>query len=372
MDILNSGSFVPLDNREKIEQLKFTAKELANESVKTAGFQNNGPTNQQIAVEMWKGAEYVCRGHEEATIRNIFLSSFLEKLRDLARVTGVQPQSHPVQAPKATLQQNAPPVIMSPPQPAVPTVEQAPSADTTDEYLGVVPSIEELDRELRPSYADECIPEYDADMEALVDRLEDEESNSEAGGSSAPIKADSEQTAIVDTADESSGEVDSTTIEGNVHSETVENEIHIQAGESTESDPIKSIVVAEKEPYNFDGCTVTAVVQLLPEIEGVRKCVVSVRTHDFSPRVVVADVEMADPVSQIAAAMKPMFEQYRNELPVMAAEKLKKEKPVSKKTSKTGAKASKTGPSAAKLNSAEPQSTGTPTAAQNQGGLFAT
>lgn len=372
MDILNSGSFVPLDNREKIEQLKFTAKELANEAVKTAGFQNSGPTNQQIALEMWKGAEYVCRAHEEATIRNIFLSSFLEKLRDMARLTGVQPKSHPVQEPQATVQQNAPPVIMNPPQPAVPTVEQTPSADTTDEYLGVVPSIEELDRELRPSYADECVPEYDADMEALVDRLEDEESNSEPGGSSTPSEADSEQTAIVGVADKSPGEIDSAALEGNVLSKTVENEIHSQAGESTESYPIQSIVVEEKEPYNFDGCTVTAVVQLLPEIEGVRKCVVSVRTHDFSPRVVVVDVTMADPVSQIAAAMDPMFEQYRNELPAMAAEKLKKEKPVSKKTSKTAAKASQTGTSAAKPNSAEPQSTGTPTAAQNQGGLFAT
>ena len=38
MEILNGGSFVPLENREKIEQLKFTAKELAGEAARSVGF----------------------------------------------------------------------------------------------------------------------------------------------------------------------------------------------------------------------------------------------------------------------------------------------------------------------------------------------
>ena len=86
MQILSSGSFINLENREKIEQLIFTAKELANAASQTQGFVNAGTTNQRLALEMWQGAEYMCRDHEEATIKNIFLSNFLEGLRDAGRV----------------------------------------------------------------------------------------------------------------------------------------------------------------------------------------------------------------------------------------------------------------------------------------------
>ena len=85
MEILNSGSFIPLDNREKIEQLIFTARTLANEVSQNEGFQRSGQTNQQIGLELWKGAEYMTRSHEEVTIRNIFLSKFLERLREIER-----------------------------------------------------------------------------------------------------------------------------------------------------------------------------------------------------------------------------------------------------------------------------------------------
>ena len=98
MEILNSGSFVPLDNREKIEQLIFTAKTLATELSRTEGFRGSGPTNHQLGLEMWKGAEYMCRAHEEATIRNLFLSKFLEKLRDIERQTAGQPNPLPTPA----------------------------------------------------------------------------------------------------------------------------------------------------------------------------------------------------------------------------------------------------------------------------------
>lgn len=367
MEILNSGSFVPLENREKIEQLKFTAKELAGEAARSVGFQNNGPTNQQLALEMWKGAEYVCRAHEEATVRNIFLSSFLEKLRDLARVTGLQPPSRSVQDPQVAVPLIGSSSLAASPQAPVAT---AAPATSTDEYLGVVPTIEELDRELRPSYADECVPEYDAGLEALVDRL-DEQSNSEAAPSVTPVETAPEQTSTVNSADVSPSEGDSKTIEKNTPCEKVGDENHTDDGEPTEPGLVESIVLEEKEPYNFDSCTVTAVVQLLPEAGGIRKCVVSVRTHSFSPRVVIAEFSAADFATHIPEVLGPVFEQYRNELPAMGAEKLRKEKPATKKASKPVAKASKAGAAVTKSDPTAPPSTESPAADQNQQGLFA-
>ena len=94
MEILNSGSFIPLDNRERIEQLIFTARALAVEVTRNDGFQSSGQSNQQIGLELWKGAEYMTRSHEEVTIRNIFLSKFLEKLREIDRE--IAQRAHPL------------------------------------------------------------------------------------------------------------------------------------------------------------------------------------------------------------------------------------------------------------------------------------
>ena len=85
MEILNSGSFIPLDNRERIEQLIFTARTLAEEVSRNDGFQSSGQSNQQIGLELWNGAQYMTRSHEEVTVRNIFLSKFLERLREIER-----------------------------------------------------------------------------------------------------------------------------------------------------------------------------------------------------------------------------------------------------------------------------------------------
>ena len=102
MEILNKGSFVPLDNRERMGQMIFTAKTFAAEIAKNAGFQYNDPTNQQLALEIWKGSEYMTRAHEEATIKNLFLSNFLKELDGVVKETKGVPVSalpQPIAAP---------------------------------------------------------------------------------------------------------------------------------------------------------------------------------------------------------------------------------------------------------------------------------
>jgi hypothetical protein len=347
MDILNSGSFVPLDNKERMEQLAFTAKTLAIEVSRAEGFQNSGPLNHQLGLEMWKGAEYVCRAHEEGNIKNIFLSKFLETLREIGKQNAVQPRPpqtqvidsprvrppDPVQPQVATTTLATPrgPVPLSVPSRSHDLALSQEPEEPADEYLGVVSDNNEIEMK-RPSYSDECVPECDADIEAIVDRLEAEH----------PEPRSNE-----------------------------EEEIHTELRDSPEPCSIESIVLAEKEAYNFDGCTVTAVVQLLSEAEGVRKCVVSVRTHDFTPSVVIVDVTTADVLSQISGALGLVFEQYRNELPARAAEKLKKEKPAAKKASKPAAKASKAAAPSAKSDTARTASTEPAATDQNQQGLFA-
>jgi len=383
MEILNSGSFVPLDNREKIDQLIYTARELATEVGRTEGFQNSGQTNHQLGLEMWKGAEYVCRDHEEANIRNLFLSKFLERLREIEKETGLQITTAastiaPITAAPVGSPDPVSAKVQQPPQPPVTqTLPEQPLQDAAqDEYLGVVPADDQADNK-RPSYADECVPEYDADIEALVDRLDGEDQSPDVDGSPKPVVSEFAQPDVAVLVHEPANETATDhTVTLDQSASSAAEEIEPAVTDSVESASIGSIVIPEKEPYNFGGCTVTAVVQLLPESEGVRKCVVSVRTHDFAPRISIVDVAMADALPQISGTLGLAFEQYRNELPARAAEKMKKENPGAKKQSKAGSKAAK---AAATIQPKASTSSETTAAAlvpnsetdQSQQGLFA-
>ncbi len=394
MEILNSGSFIPLDNKEKMEQLAFTAATLATEVSRSDGFQSGGQANHQLGLELWRGAEYVCRAHEEATIKNLFLSKFLQSLREIEKQNGGQPRplqaqvvnpaaprpSYPVQPipdPSHAVRTDPVPVPVQPVQPQPAPVYQ-PQDPARDEYLGIV-SPDHQGESNKPSYADECVPGYDPEIEALVERFDNECSEPDADISNEPVSdaADaieqSVSTDVVETEVTFQSESDSPdVVEQSASTETRETEVARSQNETKVVESIESIVIPEKEPYNFDGCTVTAVIQLLPESSGARKCVVSVRTHDFTPGVTIVDVEIADALSQISATLGLAFEQYRNELPARAAEKVKKEKPVAKKQSKSPAKAGKAASTAPLKPEAQTTSSTNATATdQNQqGGLF--
>lgn len=396
MEILNSGSFIPLDNKEKMEQLAFTAATLATEVSRSDGFQSGGQANHQLGLELWSGAEYVCRAHEEATIKNLFLSKFLQSLREIEKQNGGQPrplqaqvvnpaaprQPDPVQPipdPSHAIRTDPVPVPVQPVQPQ-PAPEYQPQDPARDEYLGIVSPDEEGESN-KPSYADECVPGYDPEIEALVEKFDNESSEPGADISNEPVSdaadateqsvsTDLVETEVISESESESGSPD--VVVQCASTETGEAEVVPDEKEITDAESIESIVIPEKEPYSFDGCMVTAVIQLFPECSGARKCVVSVRTHDFTPRVAIVDVEIADALSQISATLGLAFEQYRNELPARAAEKVKKEKPVAKKQSKSPAKAGKAASTAPLKPDAQTTSStnATSTDQNKQGGLF--
>ena len=123
MEILNSGSFINLENQEKIEQLKFTATELANAAIGTAGFVNEEEPARKLALEFWQGLEYMCRENERGTIQNIFTGEFLERLRELRPSANVSEIVQKVEVPNFL---------------AEPEVE---TVTAEDEFLGVLAAI---------------------------------------------------------------------------------------------------------------------------------------------------------------------------------------------------------------------------------------
>ncbi len=368
MEILSSGSFVNLENRAQIEQLIFTAKELAAAASRTDGFVSGGDTNQKLALEMWQGAEYVCRGNEEATIKNIFLSNFLQKLKEVTK-----PISHAVSFDSEPTRPGPLPPPVTARVSTHPPAEQH-VAEVVEQKPDLVIELDEAEPASKSSYAAECVPECDADIEAIVERLDIKGSEpDEVEKESEPVPNEAGTADIPVTKEPGSNPLESGSLaitESIAPDEIVKTEGKPDEKAFSESESISSIVIPENEPYNFDSCAVTAVVQLLPEAEGFRKCVVSVRTHDFAPRIEIVDVPVAEALPQISAALDKAFEQYRNELPARAADKVKKEKPAAKKGSKSTAKTAKPEASAAKPDAA-PAASVEAAVDPNQQGLFA-
>ena len=285
MEILSSGSFINTDNQEKIEQLKFTASQLANAAAETEGFVNEEEAGKKLALEFWQGLEYMCRdAGEEAAIKNIFLNHFLERLGELR--------------PKENTGANY----------------LSDDSKAKDEFLGVI---------------DETSEDEDEDTIIAEERKAIIEENSRRTVDFPALDNDSEY----ETAD-------TVLSESNVEpSETLKQETS-ETNKPNLDDTIQEKIVSEalqlpeKEPYQFDKCTVTATIQLLPADTEIRKAVLSVRTHDFPPQISVHEFTGAANSVNLLSALDEAFEKYKADLPVKVMDKLKKEKDGVKKNSR--------------------------------------
>jgi hypothetical protein len=323
MDILNSGSFVTLDNRDKIEQLIFTAKTLATETGRNEGFQYGGQTNQQLALEMWKGTEYMCRANEEATIKNLFLSNFLQKLSEIVRESAA-PKPITVEHP---VTQSVPEKQAQEPEAEVPNIDQTTPTVSEDEYLGMVPQAEQADEKPRTSYLDECRPECEDEIVEMTN-----------GSAKEFVPLQTENTSdtyvepVIDAVPEAVPD----------EKAVLDTEPTPASSEAESAKPqVDSIVLAEKEPFNFEACTITAVLQLLPIIEGYRKCIVSVRSHEFLPQIAIDDLVSEQLSDEINRSLENAFERYRTELPALAVDKMKQEAKSNKKRTNRQSESSK-------------------------------
>lgn len=343
MEILASRSTVALGDREAIEQLIYTSKELAATAARTAGFEQTGESNQRLGLEMWEGAAYACRPEEEVTIKNIFLCNFLERLRDIARTAPPAPAAAGLTRPVS--EHNAGPggAPFDPPSIISNITAERPANIS------------------RPSYADECVPECERES------AEEAISGSTQDGDEAAVEHTPDplpQSKVSDPAEvpvaAATPEIDSKPSEAISVSE-------IEAGVPS----IVSIIISENEPFRFESCTVTLVMQLLAVEDGYRKSIVSVRTHDFTPHIEIASVNENLPAGELAAMISSAVDKYRNELPVRAADKLKRQAAAGKKASaKPAASPNPSDQKAAPADAKKGADLGVATSGSQQAGLF--
>lgn len=298
MEILSAGAFINLDNQEKIEQLKFTAFELANAAIGTTGFVNTEESGKNLALEFWQGLEYMCRETEEAVIKNMFLNHFLERLREL----------RPTQMPVA--------IELS--QVTTQAVLETPASEPKreDEFLGVI----------------ETTADEENSMAEIVDEVEETPINMqyfEALENDFVRQAEVKTTEFVSSESVEDAVLSTTEIEDTVEP-SPENIVEAKM-------VISNLSLPEKEPYQWDKCTVTAMIQLLPVAHDTleRKAVLSVRTHDFAPQISLVELAGNNLTAELMPEVEKVLAKYQSDLPAKVMEKLKKEKTAKKNATKT-------------------------------------
>jgi hypothetical protein len=299
MEILSSGSFIDLENREKIERLTFTARELANAAAASEGFSGEEEPARALALEFWTGLEYMCRETERAAIQSIFLNHFLDRLRELRAPAAANRGASPID-----------PKIES----ANPTESRL---DSGDGFLGVVGT----------PRADEAPSE---DYQTLTAE------NSTAADDFSAAEDDSFAGIKFETAETVSPESEMPDEVFNPESQTPDSDREVQekSAASGGGGGGGGFRLPEKEPYQFNKCTVTAAVQLLPvhENSGVRKAVLSVRTHDFAPIVSLVELDAGDLTHALLPELEKVLAKYQSELPLKVMDKMKREKSPAKKS----------------------------------------
>jgi phosphoribosylformylglycinamidine (FGAM) synthase PurS component len=287
MEILSAGAFINLENQEKIEQLKYTARELANAAIETEGFVNEEGAARKLALEFWQGLEYMCRESEKGAIQNIFTGEFLQRLRELR--------------PCATVSE------ITPTDETPGFVQERTSQTITaeDEFLGV----------LAPENQETDLIENTVEIQEIPISTED--------------FAETEQIEEIEFVE---NESDSKYSEENVSQIAAATLANTEV-ETTEIEVAGSLSLPEKEPYQFGKCTVTATIQLLPvdENSDLRRAVFSVKTHDFAPDYSLVQLSDSKLTASLAPELEKVLAKYQADLPFKVMDKMKKEKAAPKR-----------------------------------------
>ena len=344
MQVLTSGSFINLDNQEKVEQLIFTAKEIAVAAAGADGFNNEEESNRNFADEIWQSAEYMCREHEAARVKAIFTNAFLERLRELRGGSATEAR---VEVAEVVSQDN---------MPELPEDTETPK----DEFLGIVS--EEASGENNNVQGQNSVVESTNQIAAVENEFFEQESESKEN-----LPGDDEDLRFAQTEQSSA----SAPIENEMSDETEVENSEIKAENADEANDataaadadstlnstaaLGALRLPDKEPYQFDKCTVTATIQLFPtsESSASRKVVLSVRTHDFAPQISMIELSGNDLPAALLPELQKVLSRYQSDMPAKVMDKLKKEKHAPKKQVKSAASETKSAAPAATAGTAK-------------------
>lgn len=344
MQTLQAGSFLTLENAETVENLKFTARLLAEHTEKVVKENLQPAPLENLANNLWQKAEYVTRETERRRLQQIFVENFTERFRELkpdfdaltAQITDSFNQANVPEKAEVESEQNISPENTSP------APQSSEAQAQKDEFLGLVKPEE--------SFGETAAEETKA---ATSEEIKQTVAQSEALTNTEAVITEKESGAVKVTVPESND----VSQKAEVAAETVKEDVKTGKPQATAQNDsrnatqVKSgITVSEdKEPFEFGKCTVNLNLVLLPcrGSETSRKAIVSTASHNLAPEIEYLEIEMGEDLERIAALIKDKLSRFRGTLPVKYIEQLRASKNKTAKTNQT-AKSPLPAPSTAK------------------------
>ena len=340
MQTLQTGSFLNLENDSTVEALKFTARRLAEHSANVIAENLNAPSLENLANNLWKKAEYVARETERQRLKQIFVENFTERFRELKPdVTGTENSSveagsnnSAIEATNSVNQSSATEVVESGGS-EITTGENVLSSDDSKETTTVV----------------------QRNSDEFLGFVENEESTAQASTAESEAKITTAPQETAQTAHETISETikpeKPTTID---EAPSAENQIAAQivtsAEKPTDAKPqtaAKNETAAtsgsknsrpaanDKEPFEFEKCTINLNLTLLPSESGSsrRRAIISAASHNLPPEIDFLEIAEGEDLTQIADLVREKLVRFKQTLPVKYIEQLRASKTKSAKKS---------------------------------------
>lgn len=345
MQTLQAGSFLTLENAETVENLKFTARLLAEHTEKMVKENLQPAPLENLANNLWLKAEYVTRETERRRLQQIFVENFTERFRELkldfdalnARIIDSFNQANVQEKVEVESEQETTQANVSP------TEQSSKAHSQKDEFLGLVnPGEPESQLTVKETETATAAPQEITENVSLPEAVkpENESVTAEATAPESHISQKAESVAVTDSADK-------------IRS-TAQNDSRASNQVKTGTQSLEA-----KEPFEFGKCTVNLNLVLLPcsGNETSRKIIISCASHTLPPEIEYLEIGMGENLEMIAGVVKDKLSRFRGTLPVKYIEQLRASKPGATKTNRE-AKQVATAESAEKSRRVEEKTSG--------------
>lgn len=324
MQTLQTGSFLRLENDSAVESLKFTARLLAEHTEKVVKENLNAASLENLANNLWQKAEYVTLEVERRRLREIFVTNFTERFRELkpdfdALTNEIADLFNQAAAPEKIEVKGEQAIS----QPNTSPMQQTPEVEAQkDEFLGLV----KPDESFGETVTDETVIATEVPKEINQTTVQTEviKTENECGTAETALTESEKVSQTEETVKEDSNADKPQTIAQN------------NSRPATQAKS-ESVFITTKEPFEFGKCTVNLNLVLLPSSgsNSSRKAIISTVSHQLPPEIECLEINEGENLEQIAALVKDKLARFQQTLPVKYIEQLRTSKTKPTKTNQT-------------------------------------
>lgn len=354
MQTLTAGSFLNLENASTVEALKFTARRLAEHTANVVKENLQAAALENLANSLWQKAEYVARETERRRLHQIFVENFSERFRELKPETVEAQKSELTVSPVEATIKNAESDEQSP----APLTNESGDAESAaasknvslsvspeesaavvegkrDEFLGFVESGEPFgdalatDANVEAATTAQTIAQADTELVAEPSKSENQSSIEITNSANQP--ADTADQSVPPTSENSITAKTEATVSASADSKPATTTT--AATTSASKNGVSAVAADGREPFEFEKCTISLNLTLLPAELGktARRVIVGATSHNLPPEIDFLEISEGGDLTQIACLVRDKLARFRQTLPVKYIEQLRASKAKSAK-----------------------------------------